>query len=45
MASLYKLIQALAGRENGRDCRRCGEAIAREDVFGLSEGVCTPCRL
>jgi hypothetical protein len=27
-----------------RWCRSCGEPIERRDPFGLSEGVCAPCR-
>jgi hypothetical protein len=34
----------MAGLEAGRWCRGCGEAIARDDRFGASEGVCRPCR-
>jgi hypothetical protein len=40
----YKLLRALAGFETGRECRVCGDAISRKDDFGLSEGVCGPCR-
>lgn len=40
----WNLVRALVGQENGRDCRRCGESIARQDDFGMSEGVCPPCR-
>jgi hypothetical protein len=39
-----KLLKALAGLEAGRECRVCGDAISRKDDFGLSEGVCAPCR-
>ncbi len=42
---LYKLIRSLYGLESGRVCRRCTEAISRRDPFGVSEGVCTSCRL
>jgi hypothetical protein len=42
--SVYKLFRSLVGLEAGRSCRRCDEAILRNDPFGLSEGVCRPCR-
>lgn len=41
---VWKIMRALAGVENGSDCRSCGEAIQRTDSFGRSERVCTPCR-
>jgi hypothetical protein len=42
----WRLFRALAGREAGRSCRSCGEAILPGgDRFGYSEGVCRPCRL
>jgi hypothetical protein len=41
----WRLFRALAGREAGRSCRSCGEAILPRDRFGYSEGVCRPCRL
>ncbi len=44
-SSVWKLIRALTGEEAGRSCRRCGESIPVHDGFGLSEGVCRPCRL
>jgi hypothetical protein len=40
----WRLFRALAGTESGRSCRCCGESILRVDQFGLSEGVCRPCR-
>jgi hypothetical protein len=40
----FKLFRALAGVESGRCCRTCGESIMRGDPFGMSEGVCRPCR-
>ena len=40
----YKLFQALVGLEAGRSCRCCGQAIVGNDPFGMSEGVCRPCR-
>lgn len=40
----WKLIRALAGTEAGRSCRRCNESIPAQDAFGMSEGVCHPCR-
>jgi hypothetical protein len=42
--STWRVFQALAGRESGRSCRCCGEAILSVDPFGRSEGVCRPCR-
>lgn len=44
-ATIYKLIRALAGEETGRACRRCAESIQSADHFGMSEGVCGPCRV
>ena len=41
---VWKIMRALAGVENGADCRSCGEAIHPHDAFGRSERVCTPCR-
>ena len=41
---VYSLISALFGRESGRQCRTCSVSIERSDAFGLSEGVCGPCR-
>ena len=40
----YKLFQALVGLEAGRSCRCCGQSIVVDDPFGMSEGVCRPCR-
>jgi hypothetical protein len=40
----YKLMKALAGLESGRECRVCRQTISPKDDFGLSEGVCEPCR-
>jgi hypothetical protein len=42
--TVFKLFRALAGMEDGRCCRSCGEPILRDDPFGQSEGVCRPCR-
>jgi hypothetical protein len=41
---IFKIMRAMAGREHGSDCRRCGESIQRDDPFGRSERVCSPCR-
>lgn len=41
---LYRLFRAIAGLEAGRDCRSCNESITPRDYFGMSEGVCAPCR-
>jgi hypothetical protein len=42
MTNLLKTI--LTGLPAGRWCRSCREPIAPNDPFGLSEGVCKPCR-
>jgi hypothetical protein len=42
--SVWNLIRAFMGSEHGRNCRRCDESIERRDDFGMSEGVCRPCR-
>ncbi len=42
---IYTLLRSLFGLASGRDCRRCGEAVAPADPFGVSEGVCRGCRL
>jgi formylmethanofuran dehydrogenase subunit E len=44
MPTMYKVIRAMFGLEAGRSCRRCGEPITTHDAFGMSEGVCAPCR-
>ena len=44
MTTMYMVLRALVGLEAGRSCRRCGEPILAQDAFGLSEGVCGPCR-
>jgi hypothetical protein len=44
MTKTWTWVRALAGLENGRWCRSCEESIERNDPFGLSEGVCRPCR-
>jgi len=36
-------LRGLAGLESGRWCRSCEESISG-DPFGMSEGVCRPCR-
>lgn len=43
--TVWNLIRALSGLEAGRSCRRCHESIPVDDAFGMSEGVCVPCRL
>lgn len=45
MSFIYRLFRAFAMLESGRDCRICGDGIRPSDEFGLSEGVCRPCRL
>jgi hypothetical protein len=42
--TVWKVLRGLAGLESGRWCRCCSESITRSDEFGLSEGVCRPCR-
>ncbi len=44
-AGIWNLVRAMAGAEAGRSCRRCADAIAAKDAFGMSEGVCRPCRV
>ncbi|HUK44350.1 MAG TPA: hypothetical protein VLV28_03570 [Gaiellaceae bacterium] len=44
MTMTYRVIRAMFGLESGRACRSCGEAIHAHDAFGISEGVCRPCR-
>jgi len=44
MTTTWRVLRALAGLENGRWCRSCGETIRRGDPFGRSESVCRPCR-
>jgi formylmethanofuran dehydrogenase subunit E len=41
---VWKIMRALAGVENGTNCRKCGESIHKQDPFGRSERVCDPCR-
>jgi len=42
---IYKLLRSLTELASGRDCRRCGENIPSADEFGVSEGVCSGCRV
>jgi hypothetical protein len=42
--SVWRFFRSMAGLESGRWCRDCSEPIGRRDQFGLSEGVCCPCR-
>jgi hypothetical protein len=41
---INKLLGAIAMLDSGLPCRTCGQGIERGDEFGLSEGVCAPCR-
>jgi hypothetical protein len=38
------LTTLLTGLPIGRWCRSCSDPISASDPFGLSEGVCRPCR-
>jgi hypothetical protein len=42
--TVWKVVRALSGLESGRACRSCSESISPQDPFGVSEGVCSPCR-
>lgn len=42
--TVWNMVQALTGVKAGRSCRCCSISIAAEDAFGMSEGVCRPCR-
>ncbi len=42
--AVWSLFRALVGMEGGRTCRSCSESIVQDDPFGMSEGVCRPCR-
>jgi hypothetical protein len=39
-----RLLRAFDGTWGRSSCRRCREIITTADPFGLSEGVCGPCR-
>jgi hypothetical protein len=43
--TVLKLLLTVAGSDSGSNCRRCGESMPAADEFGVSEGVCGPCRL
>lgn len=43
--TVYSLMRAMAGIESGRHCRSCHEPIDRHDRFGMSEAVCSACRV
>ncbi len=45
MITVYRVVRSLFSVEAGRSCRRCHDPIPPNDAFGLSEGVCVPCRL
>ncbi len=38
------IFRRLLYLESGKNCRCCTETIPRSDPFGMSEGVCEPCR-
>jgi hypothetical protein len=42
---IYKLLRSLLDGASGRTCRCCGDVIVRADEFGVSEGVCSGCRI
>jgi hypothetical protein len=42
--TVLNVLRALTGFESGRSCRRCSYSIPAADPFGISEGVCHPCR-
>lgn len=44
MSTTWTWLRGLAGIESGRWCRSCDESIEPGDAFGMSEGVCAPCR-
>ena len=48
MTMIVNLLRRLATEPadlTGRTCRSCRESIPKRDDYGLSEGVCNPCRL
>jgi hypothetical protein len=42
--TVARLLRAIDGSAAAIRCRCCGEAITRDDPFGVSERVCSPCR-
>jgi hypothetical protein len=42
--TLWTLLRAFQGIDSAQACRRCSDPIPRTDAFGISEGVCPPCR-
>jgi hypothetical protein len=44
MSTTWRWFRGLAGLESGRWFRSCEESIPSGDPFGMSEGVCSPCR-
>jgi len=44
MSMRWNLFRSLIGAESGSSCRCCSVGIPRNDHFGVSEGVCLPCR-
>jgi hypothetical protein len=45
MNMIHRLVLSLVDQTSSTvTCRSCKSAIARDDEFGRSEGVCAPCR-
>ncbi len=42
--TVYSMVRAMTGIESGRHCRTCKDSVDPRDGFGMSEGVCAPCR-
>jgi hypothetical protein len=42
--TVWNIVRGIVGAGATRPCRRCDETINEHDQFGMSEGVCQPCR-